>query len=163
MNSMSLQSVVRFAGSVAVALIIVTILLVGGLYMFGAYDAKEKSHTTTSVEMISRIDLAELLGEDTNRRRPQLPTLENIEPLVIPKRTQSGFVQVEYVVDENGHVIEAEVVGAAPVGIYEDEALEIVRSRRYTPGPDGQEIDRRTEMVDFTVMPREDANAPDVP
>ena len=87
--------------------------------------------------------------------------MKEIPPLVIPQRTQSGFVQVEYVVDANGRVIEAEVVGAAPVGVYEDKALEIVRSRRYQPKPDGGGTDRRTEMVDFTVLPGDDAKTPD--
>ena len=155
---MGLQSIGRFAGSAAVAVVIVATLLAGGLFMFGAYDPEEEAHTTTSVEMLSRIDLAELLGEETTPSRPQLPEMKDIEPLVIPKRTQSGFVQVEYVVDANGHVIEAEVVGAAPVGIYEDEALEIVRSRRYEPKPGGGETDRRTEMVDFTVLAGDDAD-----
>jgi TonB family protein len=146
-----------------VAVVIVTVLLVAGLYLFGAYDPEEEAHTATRVEMLSRIDLAELLGKKTTRSRPQLPAMEDIVPLVIPKRTQSGFVQVEYVVDANGHVIEAEVVGAAPVGIYEDQALEIVRSRRYQPNPDGGETDRRTEMVDFTVLPGDDAGNSDTP
>ena len=158
---MGFQSIGRFAGSIAVAVVIVTTLLVGGLYLFGAYDPEEEAHTATSVEMLSRIDLAELLGEESTRSRPQLPAMEEIPPLVIPQRTQSGFVQVEYVIDANGRVIEAEVVGAAPVGVYEDEALEIVRSRRYQPKPDGGGTDRRTEMVDFTVLPGDDANTPD--
>jgi TonB family protein len=160
---MRFQAAGRFAGSVAVAVVIVSILLVGGLYLFGAYEPQEEAHTATSVEMLSRIDLAELLGEETTRKRPQLPAMEDIKPLVIPRRTQSGFVQVEYVVDANGRVTEAQVVGAAPVGIYEDEALEIVRSRRYQPNPDGRETDRRTEMVDFTVVPEEDAGTSDDP
>ena len=149
---MAFDSMMRFAGSVVVATIIVAILLTGGLWMFGAYEPEEEAHTATKVEMLSRIDLAELLGEKTGRQRPQLPQLEDIEPLVIPRRTQSGFVQVEYVVDANGLVVEAEVVGAAPVGVYEDKALEIVRSRRYEPKPAGVAIDRRTEMVDFSIV-----------
>ena len=160
---MRFQAAGRFAGSVAVAVVIVSVLLVGGLYLFGAYEPQEEAHTATSVEMLSRIDLAELLGEDTTRKRPQLPAMADIKPLVIPRRTQSGFVQVEYVVDANGRVTEAQVVGAAPAGIYEDEALEIVRSRRYQPNPDGAETDRRTEMVDFTVVPEEDAGTSDDP
>ena len=160
---MRFQAAGRFAGSVAVAVVIVSVLLVGGLYLFGAYEPQEEAHTATSVEMLSRIDLAELLGEETTRKRPQLPAMEDIKPLVIPRRTQSGFVQVEYVVDANGRVTEAQVVGAAPAGIYEDEALEIVRSRRYQPNPDGAETDRRTEMVDFTVVPEEDAGTSDDP
>ncbi|MGI9265160.1 MAG: TonB family protein [Gammaproteobacteria bacterium] len=149
---MALDSVMRFTGSVVVATIIVTTLLAGGLWMFGAYEPEEEAHTSTRVEMLSRIDLAELLGEETGRQRPQLPAMEDIEPLVIPRRTQSGFVQVEYVVDANGRVVEAEVVGAAPVGVYEDQALEIVRSRRYQPKPTGADVDRRTEMVDFSIV-----------
>jgi TonB family protein len=149
---MAFDSMLRFAGSVVVATIIVTVLLAGGLWMFGAYEPEEEAHTATSVEMLSRIDLAELLGEKTGRQRPQLPQMEDIEPLVIPRRTQSGFVQVEYVVDANGRVVEAEVVGAAPVGVYEDKALEIVRSRRYQPNPASVDVDRRTEMVDFSIV-----------
>ncbi len=141
----------RMAGSVVVATVIVTFLLSTGLWLFGAYDPEEEGHTTTEVQMLSRIDLAELLGEEGDvRQRQELPPIEAIEPLTLPRRAQAGFVQVEYVVDGKGRVVDAEVVGAAPAGIYEDQALEIVRSRRYEPNPAGM-MDRRTELVDFQV------------
>ena len=141
----------RMAGSVVVATVIVTLLLSTGLWLFGAYDPEEEGHTTTQVQMLSRIDLAELLGEDgTVRQRQELPPIEPIDPLTIPRRAQAGYEQVEYDVDDKRRLLDAEYVGAAPAGIYEDQALEIVRSRRYEPNPAGM-MDRRTELVDFQV------------
>jgi hypothetical protein len=46
------------------------------------------------------------------------------------------------------------VVGATHEGVFEEQALAIVRARRYAPRPDGG-VDRRTEIVDYTIAGEE--------
>jgi TonB family protein len=123
--------------------------MVASLWAFGAFD-RDDGHHAVDVHILSsseRLDLAEQLGEGEDRRRPRLPPLADIPPLVIPKRAESGFVQVEVVVDADGRVVDAEVVRAVPSGVYEEQALEVVRARNYEAGEAG----KRTEIVDFTV------------
>jgi TonB family protein len=144
--------VLKYAVLVAVACVIVFLLLVGSLYMFGAYD-KEDGPRSQRVELLSesaRLDLAELFGETRKPERPRLPELADIPPLELPKRPQSGFVQIEVVVDEQGRVAEAEVVGATHEGVFEEQALAIVKARRYEPRPEVG-VDRRLEIVDYTI------------
>jgi TonB family protein len=136
--------VLKYAVLVAVACVIVFLLLVGSLYMFGAYD-KEDGPRSQRVEL-----LAELYGETRKPERPRLPELADIPPLELPKRPQSGFVQIEVVVDEQGRVAEAEVVGATHEGVFEEQALAIVKARRYEPRPEVG-VDRRLEIVDYTI------------
>ncbi len=141
----------RWAGSVVVAAVVVAVLLIVGLWAFGAFD-RDEGHHAVDVHILSsseRLDLAKQLGEGDERRRPGLPPLEDIPPLEIPKRSESGFVQVEVVVDEDGAVVDAEVIRAVPGGVFEDRALEMIRTRDYGPGDAGT----RTEIVDFIVEP----------
>ena len=56
-------------------------------------------------------------------------------------------MQVEVLVDAQGRVVDAEVVRSMPSGVFEEQALQIARSRQYGPGEPG----RRIEMVDFTL------------
>ena len=152
MSVMDIRFIGRFTGSAVMASVIVFVLLLVSLWMFGAYKP-EKSYRALSVELLSRIDLAELLGEEPRRELPTLPQMQDIEPLVIPERSQAGFVQVEFSVDDRGRVTEAEVINATPEGIFEEQALAIVRSKRYQPDPGTGASDRRTEIVDFSVAP----------
>ena len=144
----------RWAGSVAAAAVVVGVLMVASLWAFGAFD-REDGHHAVDVHILSsseRLDLAKQLGEDDARRRPRLPPLADIPALEIPKRAESGFVQVEVVVDASGRILDAEVVRAVPSGVYEEQALEVVRARDYEPGDAG----RRIEIVDFTIEPEGD-------
>lgn len=87
----------RWAGSAAAAGVVVSVLMVASLWAFGAFD-RDDGHHAVDVHILSsseRLDLAEQLGEGEDRRRPRLPPLADIPPLVIPKRAESGFVQVE--------------------------------------------------------------------
>ena len=147
------ESALRFTLSVGIAAVIVFVLLVVSLWAFGAYERVAEGPRSQRIDLLSeseRLDLAEMLGEDTGPQRPKLPELKDIPPLVLPSRPQTGFVQVEVVVDAQGRVAEAEIVGSTHEGVFEEQALAIVRARQYTPRPDGG-ADRRTEIVDFTV------------
>lgn len=147
----SSQGIYRFAAAVAAACIVVAAILVASLWAFGYLD-KPAGHHAVDLRLLTpseRLDLAETLGETSANGRPRLPPLEDIPPLEIPRRMESGFVQVEFSVDDQGRVTDAEVVRSLPEGMFETQALEIVRARQYPPGDGG----RLTEVVDFTVEP----------
>jgi TonB family protein len=97
-----------------------------------------------------RAQLAALLGDD-RRAAPPRPELEEIPRPPGPQR--EGFVQLEVTIAADGSVENVEVTGAAPAGIYEDEARRLVLGRRYPPAA-GDAVRTHTEIVDFTV-PRE--------
>lgn len=146
-----IRNVVRYAGFAAAAGIVVAVLMVGSLWSFGLLD-RPAGHHAVDLRLLTpseRLDLAEALGEPSVPERPGLPPLEDIPPLEIPPHTASGFVQVEYIVDGQGRVVDAEVVRSVPPGLFEEQALAIVRSREYGAGDAG----RRTEVVDFTLEP----------
>lgn len=71
----------------------------------------------------------------------------------VPPRITKGFVQIEVLVDAEGRVTEAKVVGAVPPGIYEQQALDQVRGRRFVPPTVGGRAvpGRLTEVVPFQV------------
>ncbi len=143
------RRLLRFAGFVAGASVVVAILLVASLWSFGIFD-RPAGHHAVDLRLLTpseRLDLAEALGETTGNERPSLPPLEAIPPLEVPLHRESGFVQVEVLVDDQGQVVDAEVIRSVPPGMFEAQALEIAKSREYDPGAPG----RRTEMVDFTL------------
>lgn len=145
------RKVIRYGGFVGAASVVVAVLLVASLWAFGVLD-RPAGHHAVDLRLLTpseRLDLAEALGESAGAERRSLPPLEDIPPLEIPPHTASGFVQVEYVVDGQGRVVDAEVVRSVPPGLFEEQALEIVRSRAYGPADAG----RRTEVVDFTLEP----------
>lgn len=144
------ETLKRWLVSVSAATVVVLALMVASLWVFGAFDV-EKLHYTQSLRLLGddeRRDLAEELGEPRSDQRPSLPPLEEIPPLEIPRHRRSGFVQLEFSVDAEGRVTDAQVVRAAPSGYYEEQALAILRSRRFedlAPGETG------TEIIDFSI------------
>lgn len=151
------KAIKRWLSSVGVATVVVLALMLTCLWLFGAFDVK-KLHYTQSLRLLGadeRSDLAAELGEAPASARPTLPPLEEIPPLELPRHSRSGFVQLEFTVDADGRVTEAEVVRAAPAGFYEDKALAILRSRRFqdlAPGETG------TEIIDFSIEPPSDGS-----
>lgn len=146
-----IRGVLRYAGFVGAASVVVGALMVASLWAFGLFD-RPAGHHAVDLRLLTpgeRLDLAEALGEQHGSERPGLPPLEDIPPLEIPPHTASGFVQVEYIVDGQGRVVDAEVVRSVPPGLFEEQALAIVRSREYGSGDAG----RRTEVVDFALEP----------
>lgn len=142
----------RWMMSVSAATVVVLTLMLVSLWVFGAFDV-EKLHYTQSLRLLGedeRRDLAEELGESRAGQRPSLPPLEEIPPLEIPRHRRSGFVQVEFSVDADGRVTQAEVVRAAPAGYYEEQALAILRSRRFDDLAPGE---TSTEIIDFRIEP----------
>lgn len=157
-----MNRVLRFVGFAGMASVVVLTLMVGVLWAFGLFDRPEESIDTHPVELLStsdRVDIAALLGQET-RELPERQPAREIEPLVIPEREVTGFVQLEVAVDEAGRVRAAEVVNALPAGVYEEQALREVRQRRYPARPGGA---RHVEVVRFSVSPDELPGTPPSP
>ena len=153
---------VRIIVSIALATVVVLIITAVVLNIYGAFDDDEagsrKLHNLELLSASQRIDLAEELGLDTRPKRPELPAMEDIPVFELPRRGRSGFVQVEVVVDSDGRVTDARVVDATPPGVYEQEALEQIRQRRYVPDyVNGHPVPgTRLEIVDFSLPATED-------
>lgn len=142
------RKLLRFAGASGVAAVVVFLLMVGVLWAFGLLDRDDEdvvlAHPVRLLSTTDRVDVAELL--EPRRRAPPPP--EPAPSFELPAREVSGFVQLAVEVNEEGRVERAEVVNAVPSGIFEEEALRIVRQRRYAVPPDGRAVD---EIVPFTV------------
>lgn len=67
----------------------------------------------------------------------------------------TGWVDVQFVVRTDGSVGDANIVGAAPVGVFEQAALDAVRRWRYRPAMQaGQVVSQRTRVrVRFAMQP----------
>lgn len=144
----------RFLVSAAIASAVVLALMVSALWAFGLFDRDEEVIYAHPVEVLSqsdRVDVAELVGAP-QRPLPARPVDRPVEPLVVPHREVSGFVQIEVEVDPDGRVQRAEVVNALPAGVYEEQALRQVRQRRYPPREGGG---RYVEVVPFRVAAAE--------
>lgn len=145
-----MNRLLRFLFSTAIASAVVLALLVSALWAFGVFDREEEVIYAHPVEVLSqsdRVDVAELVGAP-QRKMPARPVERPVEPLVVPRREVSGFVQIEVEVDEDGRVQRAEVVNALPAGVYEEQALRQVRQRRYPPRDGGGSY---VEVVPFKV------------
>jgi len=79
---------------------------------------------------------------------PQFPTEARTRGIV-------GWVDLQFVVNTDGSVGELTIVGAQPVGIFEQAALDAVRRWRYAPVlRAGQPVSQRTRMrVRFQMQP----------
>ncbi len=148
---MNIPPWLRFAGSVGLACIVVFWLLVGGLWAFGAFEPEERGPTAFPLALIwisDRVDVARWFETPEEPPRVGLPPMEDIEPVTLPERTSTGFVQVAFSVDGEGRVTDARVLNSTHGGFYEPEALEAVRGKRHEPGPPGEV---RMEIVPFVV------------
>ena len=141
----------QFAGFAAAATVVVLALMTAVLWGFGLLDQPADELEAHPVELLSqsdRVDIGQLVGAD--RPRPPDPPPRAVEPLEIPARQVSGFVQVEVETDAQGRVTRAAVVNALPAGVYEEQALRQVQQRRYPPREGGGSY---VEVVPFRVSP----------
>ena len=137
-----MNRVLQMLISAGLATVVVLVLMVTALWAFGVFDRDDEEETWWAhpVELLSqtdRLDIARLLGEPERRRLPEMPPMREIEPMEVPEREVSGFVQLEVEVDPDGRVQRAAVVDAMPRGVYEEQALRQVEQRRYPPREGG--------------------------
>lgn len=141
----------QFLGFAGAATVVVLVLMVAVLWGFGLLDQPEDELEAHPVELLSqtdRVDLGALLSPERPDATPPPPP--PVEPLVIPERQVSGFVQVEVETDAEGRVVSTEVVNALPAGVYEEQAVRQLQQRRYPPREGGG---RYVEVVPFRVSP----------
>ena len=103
----------RWVVSILAVMTVTFLLTMFGVKSFNRFKPDDDERKTHPLEILSRsdrIDLARLLGEETGRRRPELPKLEDLPQLQIPERVSTGFVQLEVSVDADGRVSDAVVV-----------------------------------------------------
>ncbi len=139
-----------------VASIVVYALLMLGVGLMQKFEPEDdepmKIHAVDLIEAYQRKRWSEELGED-KRKLPERPQREQMPRYELPERQVSGFVQVEVTVGVDGNVEDVEVVGATPSGVYEEQAMEIIRQRQYSPDViDGVAVPSTlTEIIDFSV------------
>ncbi|MGH8495742.1 MAG: TonB family protein [Gammaproteobacteria bacterium] len=151
--------IIRFLGSAVLASGVVAVLFLAGMYAWGVFDEEERPLDFEEIRLLSareRLDLARLFGDD-ERVAPPRPSPDEIPRVVLPQRQVSGFVQLEVKLAPDGTVERVDVLGAAPAGVYEEEARAIVRQRRYAAPREGAPS-THIEVVDFTVPAQEAAN-----
>lgn len=75
-------------------------------------------------------------------------------PMEFARADINGFVQLRFTVQPDGRATDIRVFGAVPPGVYEAQAIEQVRGRRWQPGTDeqGRAVARPvTEIIEFSV------------
>ncbi|HEX6928144.1 MAG TPA: TonB family protein [Gammaproteobacteria bacterium] len=98
--------------------------------------------------------LAEAIRREREKHQGVLPEPVPPPPPLRPEREISGFVQLEYTINPDGSVSDVRVVGSAPSGVYEDQAVAEVSRSMHAPAFNdaGEAVPRRTtEIVEFTV------------
>lgn len=138
-------------------------MLVTGLYLTDTRISKASLRPAVEVQPVpgmSRVDIAEWLretrGDLHEDERHALESLLETPPprWELAEREVSGFVQLSFTIQPDGRATGIEVYGAVPPGIYEEQAMEIVASRRYEPAYDDDGVpvvSRGIEVIDFTV------------
>lgn len=154
--------VLRLLVSAGVALVGVFAVLAVLLAWFDRPEAVEQAMAPELLSGVEVIDLDRdprlreliekegLLIAESQRKPEPAPKLD------LPERMVQGFVQLEFVVDEQGLVTDAKVIGAVPKGYYEAEALALIGRKVYMPEyRDGEPVrSTRTEIVEFRVPAR---------
>ncbi|HWP95130.1 MAG TPA: energy transducer TonB [Gammaproteobacteria bacterium] len=150
------RTVLRFAGSALIAMLIVFFVTAVILHFFRdeedpaalwAQDVLEGVEVITSRSDPRLVEALRASGVELEKPRREPP------PPALPPRMISGFVQLEFTVNADGTVGDVRVVGAVPGGYYERQAVEQVKARRYTPQftAEGPVARRETAVIEFTV------------
>ncbi|HEX8782659.1 MAG TPA: energy transducer TonB, partial [Steroidobacteraceae bacterium] len=112
---------------------------------------------------ISRLDAALAVAQEEAQQAASFVNASSLTrtryvapqfPDIARARGIDGWVDVEFVVGSDGAVSDVSVVGAQPVGIFEQAALDAVRHWRYQPVlHDGQAVSQRARVrLRFTVQ-----------
>ena len=94
--------------------------------------------------------------QDNTKRATEVVPAGNLElakyvppvfPVAARQRGLSGWVDVQLVVKPDGSVSDVIIMGAEPVGVFEQAAVDAVRKWRYKPVErDGHAIDQRARL-----------------
>lgn len=142
----------------AVVATVVIVGVVGGAIRY--YDQRpEEDPLLSELEYVKVVNLAEnpALAEAIRKEREKHGEPEPSKlppPPVLPDREISGFVQVEYTINPDGTVSDVRVVGAAPAGVYEEQAVARIKRSMHAPvyNDAGEPVARRmSEVIEFSV------------
>ncbi len=142
---------IRVLGSLGLAVVVVLIMLMVGLHYYEPQEP-ERHRQFVDVSRATPLEL-ERVRDVLGQKRHALP--ETPEPLPEPAVRQiNGFVQLAFTVQSDGGISDVQVLGAVPEGIYEAQAIEQLRARRFPPryDQDGRPMAaERTEIVHFSI------------
>lgn len=148
----------RFLVSAAVASVGVIGLLAAGISIFepDIKDPVTAMHEVEVVNLAENPELAEMIRKEREKYRepePASPPPPEPLPQIIDDRRIEGFVQLEYTINADGTVSDVRVVGAAPRGVYEQEAVRRIEASMHVPKyENGEPVASRTsEVVEFSV------------
>jgi TonB family protein len=95
-------------------------------------------------------------AQDSAKRASEVVQAGNLElqhytppafPITAREQGLSGWVEVQFLVTADGSVADPVIMGAEPVGIFEQAALEAIRKWHYKPIlRDGQAVDQRARL-----------------
>lgn len=160
MKSILHNALFRFLASAIVAAVLV-ITVVGAGIRF--YQPREEDPMLADLQQMKVVNLADnpRLAEAVRKEREKHATEEPRTPPpppLVPERQITGFVHVEYIINPDGSVSDVRVIGAAPSGVYEQQAIARVSRSMHAPAynDDGEAVPRRaTEIVEFSVSASE--------
>lgn len=148
---------IRFAAS-ALAASVLIVMTLGVVIRY--FERPERDPLLSELEYVKIVNLADnpALAEAVRREREangSLPPENEPPPMpVMPERMVSGFVHVEYTINPDGSVSDVRVVGAAPSGVYEQQAVARISRSMHAPAFNeaGDPVARSaTEIVEFSV------------
>ena len=120
------------------------------LVAFGAAPAGSDEASISAVEhdMTAALDNTKREAEVVNAGSL---VLAHYAPPTFPagalQRRLSGWVEVQFVVKSDGLVSDVIIMGAEPVGIFEQAAVDAVKKWRYKPAQrDGHAVDQRARL-----------------
>lgn len=164
MKNITNSFLLRFLASAAVASVVIIAVLGAGIRY---YERPEEDPVLSELQSMRIVNLADnpRLAEAIRKARERNGTVQAERtpppPPVMPERQVSGFVHVEYTINPDGSVSDVRVIGAAPRGVYEQQAIAHISRQMHAPvfNDSGEAVARRTtEIVEFTVPASELAN-----
>lgn len=158
MNMIFNNTWLRLAAAATVATVAVVIVVGSAIRYYGPEHDDRALSALQDVRVVSLAEnpaLAEAIRKERERNGDVHPKNEPPPmPPPRPARNVSGFVHLEYTINPDGSVSDVIVIGAAPSGIYEQQAVEKVARAMHAPAYNdaGEAVARRaTEIVDFSV------------
>jgi TonB family protein len=110
----------------------------------------------TDEASISAVEHDMTTAQDNTKRAAEILPAATLElakyvpptfPVSARERGSSGWVDVQFVVQRDGLVSDVIIIGAEPVGLFEQAAVEAVRKWRYKPVErDGHAVDQRARL-----------------
>lgn len=113
----------------------------------GAGSKDKESGADTAAGSSSGADVGTFSAGELDQRPSPLANLEPRYPYTARMKEQEGYVEVRFVVTEEGNVVDPEVRDAEPPEVFNDAALQAVKQWRFEPGTkDGEKVRSRVQL-----------------